>query len=614
MINENISFYKFMHKQIIVINALNLATAPGYLLTGFLYTSMIYELLWMFCILLISYYGHQLYKKFDVDMTIQEKDVWVKKVRIFMFVYSSWWTVMFVYYTSHDNIQMHYVTLATQLGATVVAATILASQKKLFVYTVISLMLPISIYFLALGETYGYLLAFFSVVLCMVLLYAAKNTNDYIVKSSYQAYHDHLTNLGNRRYFLEILESSVKQNSSKYTYLILLDLDYFKTINDTLGHDIGDELLKEVGRRLHLVAHKYAYTVARLGGDEFCALSNAFMSEEECKNDAKKFAQELLREIKNNYIIENNHLYISASVGVSFINAVAIEASQFLKEADMAMYEAKHNGRDGVIFFNEELAEIVHKKLNIERLLNFAVENNELSLVYQPQVNSDKEVIGCEVLVRWNSKELGSIGPDIFIEIAENTGIIIEIGEYILEESLKTLQDWCNKGIRLEQISINISMRQLLHQDFLNTVDRLFKQYINKDSHIRVIFEITETSTTDDTNSLIDIMNELKQYNISFSMDDFGTGYSSLSYLRDLPLTELKIDQSFIAQIEDKKQAAVVKTIIDISKNLDLTIVAEGVEEDYQKEFLQNLSCDIFQGYLYSKPISKGEFENFCTS
>ncbi|NOQ31971.1 MAG: diguanylate cyclase [Helicobacteraceae bacterium] len=480
--NNNNSFYKFIHKQIIIIMALNLGTAPGYILIGYLYTSMIYESLWMLGFLLISLFGFILYKKFDLNMTIEQKNIWVHKVRIFMFLYSTWWTVMFVYYVSHDNLEMHYVTIATQLGATVVAATLLASQKKLFIYTVIFLMTPLTIYFLLLGTAYGYLLAFFSVVLCLVLLYAAKNTNDYIVKSSYQAYHDHLTNLGNRRYFLEVLESSVKQNSDKYSYLVLLDLDYFKTINDTLGHDVGDKLLQEVAIRLKMIADKYNHKVARLGGDEFCVLSSTFIDKEECTNNAQMFSKELLQEIKNNYFIENNHLYISASVGVSLLNAVKIEASQLLKEADMAMYEAKNNGRDGVIIFNDELSAIVNKKLTIERLLNFAVENNELYLVYQPQVNTNKEVIGCEVLVRWNSKELGPIGPDIFIEIAENTGIIIELGEYILEESFKTVKEWSTKGSKLQQISINISMRQLLHQDFINVVDRLFNKYIDKDT------------------------------------------------------------------------------------------------------------------------------------
>ena len=612
--NENIGYYKFMQRQILVINALNMATAPGYLLIGFLYTSMVYESIWMFFVVLITYYGHIQYKKFDVDMTIAQKNSWATKVRWFMFIYSIWWTIMFVYYTASDNLEMHYVTLATQLGSMTVAATLLASQKKLVTYTVIVIAIPLVVYFLTIGETFSYLLAFFSIVLASVLLYAAKNTHDYIRKSNYQAYHDHLTDLGNRRYLLEILESSVKHNSSKYTYLILLDLDYFKTINDTLGHDIGDELLQAVGKRLKMITSKYNYTVARLGGDEFCILSNAFSNEEECRNNAQIFAEELLSEIKNNYVIENNHLYISASIGVSFINAVKIEANQLLKEADMAMYEAKNNGRDGIIIFNKELAEIVNRNLNIERLLNFAVDNDELSLVYQPQVNASREVVGCEVLVRWNSQELGFVGPDVFIKIAEKTGIIIDIGEYILEESFKTINDWCTKGIKLQQVSINISMRQLLHQDFINLVDRLFNQYINKNSPIKIIFEITETSTTDNVNSLIDIMNELKKYNISFSMDDFGTGYSSLSYLRDLPLWELKIDRSFIDQISDSRQASVVKTIVDISKNLDLNIVAEGVEEDYQEVFLKDLDCDIFQGYLYSKPISKDEFENFCTT
>ena len=234
--------------------------------------------------------------------------------------------------------------------------------------------------------------------------------------------------------------------------------------------------------------------------------------------------------------------------------------------------------------------------------------------MYQPQVNAKKKVIGCEVLARWKSEELGQVRPDIFIEIAENTGYIIEIGEYILEESLKTIESWCKQGIELEQFSINISMRQLLHQGFIATVDRLFTKYIDDDSSIKIMFEITETSTTDDVKNLIEIMNALKKYNISFSMDDFGTGYSSLSHLRDIPLDELKIDQSFIAKISDEKQAALVKTIVNISKNLNLSIVAEGVEEEYQRDFLLDLNCDIYQGYLFSKPITKNEFEKLLES
>ena len=610
--NENISFYKFMHKQILIVIILIVGTAPGYIVMGLLYGSLAVESVWFAYVLLVSLYGYKLYRDYDHTMTIEAKDIWMTKVRYFMFAYFSLWSIMFVVYVLRDNYEMHYIAIATQLGSTVVAATILASQKKLVIATVTTLMLPLTIYLVAVGETYSYILAFFTVVLTGVLLYAAKNTHDYLIKSKYQAYHDHLTTLGNRRYFLEILESSVKQYKDEFTYLLMIDLDYFKTINDTLGHDVGDELLIEVSKRMKSLSDEYNNKVARLGGDEFCVLSAAFVDKEECLLSAEVFAELLLKSIKENYILDGNHLYISASVGVSLIDSKDIQAGEFLKEADMAMYEAKNSGRDGIIMFNEELYTLVQEKLEIERLLHFAVSKNEMSLVYQPQVNLDQKVIGCEVLVRWQSEELGAVRPDVFIAIAENTGCIIDLGEFILEEALKTVQEWSRNSLPLEQVSINISMRQLLHHDFIKTVDRLFAKYNVSECNIAIIFEITESSAADDLTSLVKIINNLKRYNISFSMDDFGTGYSSLSYLREIPIEELKIDQSFISQLDDIQQASLVKAIIEISKNFELTIVAEGVEEEYQREFLADLDCDLFQGYLFSKPLKKDDFEQFC--
>jgi len=611
--NENISFYKFMHNQMLIVLALFVGTSPGYLFIGYLYSSnMIEEGLWFLAVFVSSLFGYYLYRSFDVDMTIEAKEHWLNRVRYFIFAYFSLWTVIFILYVLRENQEMHYIAIATQLGSTVVAATILASQKKLVISTVVSLMFPITMYFIMVGENYSYLLAAFTLVLTGVLLYAAKNTHDYLTKSRYQAYHDHLTTLGNRRYFLELLESSVKQYKDKYTYLLMIDLDYFKIINDTLGHDIGDELLIAVSKRMTKLSNEYNNKVARLGGDEFCILSSAFNTEEESFRAAEEFSQKLLKDIKNNYILDGNHLYISASIGVSIINSECMKANEFLKEADMAMYEAKNSGRDGVIIFNEELCAVVQKKLDIERLLHFAIEKGEISLNYQPQVDANKKVIGCEVLVRWNNEKFGFIGPDIFIPIAENTGYIIELGAYILEESFKTIREWSDKGLDLNQVSINISMRQLLHQDFINVVHDLLAKYIDEDCSIGIIFEITETSAADDMKNLVKIINNLKRYNIAFSMDDFGTGYSSLSYLREIPIDELKIDKSFISELADIQQAALVKTIVEISKNLNLTVVAEGVEEEYEREFLIELDCDLFQGYLFSKPINKEEFEIFC--
>ena len=607
--SENMSFYKFMHRQVLVVIMLFVLTGPGYIVMGYIYSSMLIETLWFIFLLCVSLWGYLLYKEFSSSMSIKQKDNWLQRVRYFMFSYFSLWSVIFIFYVLKDNIELHYIGIATQLGSAVVAATILASQKRLVISVVVTLMLPIFIYFISIAQTYSYLLAFFTFVLSFVLLYAAKNTHNYLVKSRFQAYYDYLTSLGNRRYFIELLESSVKDNKDKYTYLLLIDLDYFKTINDTLGHDIGDELLVEVSSRMETLSNKYNNNVARLGGDEFCILSLAFDTKEECLQNAIEFSNKILEDVKRTYIIDDNHLYISASIGVSIINNPKLQASEFLKEADIAMYEAKNNGRDGVIIFNDELSKLVEKKLDIERLLHFAIEKNEISLKYQPQVDVDKKIIGCEVLVRWNNEKLGLVPPDTFIPVAESTGYIIELGEYILEESLKTVSEWCSKNINLKQLSINISMRQLLHKDFLSLVGRLMNKYISNKCSIKIIFEITETSAAEDLKKLIVIINNLKQYNISFSMDDFGTGYSSLSYLREIPIDELKIDKSFISEISDDQQASLVKTIIDISKNLNLKIVAEGVEEDYQKEFLKKYDCDLYQGYLFSKPVDKSEFE-----
>lgn len=363
--NENINFYKFMHKQILVVIMLFVGTAPGYLVMGFLYTSMIIESLWFAFLVIVSLCGLRLYATFDNEMTIEQKDVWLNKVRLFMFSYFSVWTIMFVSYVMDDMLTMHYVGIASQFGSAVVAATILASQKKLVISTVSTLMLPLALYFYLIGEPYSYLLSFFTLVLIGVLLYAAKNTHDYLLKSRYQAYHDHLTKLGNRRYFIELLENATRRNDDKYRYLLLVDLDYFKTINDTLGHDVGDKLLIEVAKRMSDVAKKYDNRVARLGGDEFCLLGRAFESNEAALKEAEEFAKELLGEIKRNYIIDGNNLFISASIGLSIINNPQIKAGEFLKEADIAMYEAKRKGRDGVIIFNNELSEVIEKKLDI---------------------------------------------------------------------------------------------------------------------------------------------------------------------------------------------------------------------------------------------------------
>ncbi len=613
--NTDMNFYKFLNTQIIVMLLLTLSTGAGYIYMGFMYDTLLPSIIWYATIVLVSFWGYKLYKEFiESDLTIEEKIIWHPKVKNFFLLYFSLWTIIFIVNVLSNNIELHYIAIATQLGVSVVSATLLVSEKKLSRLILITLMTPLFIYFLLVNDFYSYLLAIFTIVLSGVLIYASTNTYNYLVKSRYQAYNDYLTKLGNRRYFINLLEESIKSQKKKndFKYLLLIDLDHFKNINDSLGHDIGDKLLFEVSRRMSIHANRCDNAIARLGGDEFCVLSNSFTTKEEALKRAEDFSKQLLHDIKEFYDIEEHHLYISASIGLSIMNNPELEANIFLKEADIAMYEAKSQGRDGVIIFNDELSKKVASKLEIERHLHFALEKNEISLMYQPQLNAKKEIAGCEVLVRWNNEKLGEIGPDEFIPISEQTGYIIELGYYIIEESFKTLRDWDEKGLDVKQMSINISMRQLFHSSFIHDVENLCSKYLSKKLSSKVVFEMTETSVAEDIDKLISTMNILKGLGIRFSMDDFGTGYSSLSYLRQLPIDELKIDKSFIMGLDDTKDGRdMVKTILNIAKNLNLTIVAEGIEEVSQQEFLIEEKCDILQGYYFSRPIHKDAFEEY---
>ncbi|MCD6258154.1 MAG: EAL domain-containing protein [Helicobacteraceae bacterium] len=613
MIND-MKFYGFMHKQILILLILFIGTGPGYIYIGWLYSSFHIELLWYIALLCVCAWGYVLHKQYlRKKMSLAEKDRWLARLKIFLYIAFSMWSVMFVIYTSKDILELHYIAIATQLGSSVVAATVLASQRRLAILTVVSLMLPLTFYFLIINEYYSYLLAFFSVVLAWVLLHSSNNTFNYLVKSRYQSYHDYLTKLGNRRYFIEMLDDAIaiQRRTQKYHYLLLVDLDHFKIINDTLGHDIGDKLLCEVANRMKNLAEvNNKAKVSRLGGDEFCLLSPEYDSIQECLEYGNSFAQELLEAIKESYVIGEHHLYISASIGISILDKPDMQANRFIKEADIAMYEAKNQGRDGLIIFNDKVAQHIQRKLEIERLLHFAIESKEIYLHYQPQLNIKEEIIGCEVLARWESLSLGNVRPDHFIAIAEQTGIIIELGHYILEESFKTLKEWDQKGVKLEHFSINISMRQMFHSSFVEDVIALSEKHLEAGLIKKLVFEITESSVAEDIHILIMNMNKLKEYGIRFSMDDFGTGYSSLSYLRQLPISELKIDKSFVAKIASSKQdRTMIKTIINIAQNLELRIVAEGVEDRLEVDYLAEEECDIFQGYFFYKPMSKESFE-----
>ena len=610
-----LNFFNFMHKQLLIQIYLTLVTGLGYIYMGWLYASLNPALIWYAVVLVLSLYGFKLHKEAQrSDMSILEKDAWLVKTKIFLFSYFSLWSVMFIINVFSDIKELHYIAISTQLGISIVSGTLLVSQRKMAYITLLSLMLPLAIYFIVIGESYSYLLAFFTLVLCVILMYAAYNTNRYLLKSKTQAYQDYLTKLGNRHYFTDILNDAITTHKKEpsHLFLLLIDLDHFKTVNDSLGHDIGDKLLIEVARRMQKLADESNKHIARIGGDEFCILSKSFLSQNEAQEEIQQFAKILLSSIKETYYILDHHIYISASIGISTIKNSDLDSNNFLKEADIAMYEAKRQGRNEVIVFNDELSNIVQRKLEIERLLHFSLQKNEISLNYQPQINLKNQKISCEVLVRWNNDKLGSISPEEFIPLAENSGFIIELGYYILEESFKTFQEWEKKGLKLQQLSINISMRQIFHKNFLTNIEQLISKYLSQELCAKLLFEITETSVADDIETLIAKMHTIRKLGINFSIDDFGTGYSSLNYLKRLPIDELKIDKSFILDLHASEESnKMVKTILSIANNLNLTVVAEGVENASQQEFLSQHSCDILQGFYFSQPISKISFEKF---
>jgi len=606
-------FYRFLQKQILLMMFLTLVPGLAYIILGWMNGIVIPALVWYGLIILVSLWGWNLYRNFKLDqMGTDELKSWYRKLTVFFYLIFSLWTVIFVLYAGESDNNLNYIAIFTQMGASVVASTLLVSDKKLFFPVLMILMLPLVGYFFLIGEWYGYVLSIFSIIFLGVLLYSSDNSYKLIQKNYHQAQHDFLTGLYNRRYFVEYIDQLISrvEFSKKFAYILLIDLDHFKTINDTLGHEIGDKVLQEVAQRIKDYC-KDEHLIARLGGDEFIIVSDEYEGSENCQEIATIFAEKLLEILKEPYFIDNHHLYLSASIGVNGIGNVTTEARHFIKEADIAMYEAKAQGRDGIILFNDALAKRVAYHLEIERRLYFALEHNEIELRYQPQVNSLKKIVGCEVLLRWNNPEFGFVVPAEFIAIAEKTGLIIELGNYIIEEAFKTLKLWDEQGIELEQFSINISVRQFFHSSFAEEVERLSKKYLNEKTKNKIIFEITETILIEDMNRIVSSMNKLKELGISFSMDDFGTGYSSLSSLREMPINELKVDRSFVSHLnKHESDALMITTILSMAKIFNLKTVAEGVETEEQFSFLIKNGCDIFQGFYFSKALVKEAFEH----
>ncbi len=412
----------------------------------------------------------------------------------------------------------------------------------------------------------------------------------------FQAQHDSLTKLPNRTFMYTHIEEWKLKHNKEY-FVLYLDLDNFKNINDKFGHTVGDKILIEVAHRLGIFFNESDMLI-RQGGDEFIVLK-------ECSgiNNIEENIQSLISLISQVYHIDTKEFRIGVSVGISKYPTDAKDIEELLSISDTAMYEAKKR-KNSYCFFSETMRHDNIVKADIEQELRSAVEKDELWMVYQPQIKADGKLYGVEALVRWENVKLGFVGPDKFIPVAEDTGIIRELGAYIIETSLSEIAD-IQEELNLEfSLSINISVVQLMEPDFIKTfLNQIEKAKINRAS---VTVEITESVSIENLDVILNVLYDIKEHNIKISLDDFGTGYSSLSILRELPIDELKIDKSFIDKIlYDEDEKALVQSIINIGKNFNMTTLAEGVESEKQVKDLQEANCDIFQGYYYSKPLTK---------
>ena len=426
------------------------------------------------------------------------------------------------------------------------------------------------------------------------------------------AYYDPLTNLPNRRLLYECLEHelTIAKLYKRIGAVLFMDLDRFKNINDSLGHSVGDALLIEVSYRLQTILDNSAIAI-RLGGDEFIILIPAQdNTETDVETKATLISELIINQINLPYFIAEHDLYISTSIGISLYTGEDNNVDIILKRADTAMYYAKDAGRNTYRFYQQRMQEVADARLNLEKNLRKAIEKNEFKLYYQPQCSSTGEIIGAEALIRWKQSEIGMIPPSIFIPIAEESDLIIDIGNWVINSVCQQIKRWDEQHIYIPHIAINISANQFHQPNFaLSIINILKKHQVNPE---RVLLEITEGVFLKNLEEAINKMNILRDYGFNFSIDDFGTGYSSLSYLRRLPFDQLKIDQSFIHDIMTNQHcSAIVQAIIVMAEGLELTLIAEGVENNKQVNHLFNYGCQYFQGYYFSKPLTTEKFAQY---
>jgi diguanylate cyclase (GGDEF)-like protein/PAS domain S-box-containing protein len=427
----------------------------------------------------------------------------------------------------------------------------------------------------------------------------------YDEKIKHQAYHDALTDLPNRRYLIEKLKSEFKkaEKHNRQVAILYLDLDNFKNINDSFGHVMGDLLLKSVAQRLTVI-HPNSF-IARLGGDEFAVLLSDDVP------DIEEVACKTIQTLRQPFMLENKEVFVTTSVGISIYPKDSNNEMTLIQHADMAMYDAKKKGKNQFSLYTAELEQQRIRKSKIEQLLHIAIENQEISLYYQPIVDTaSKRIIGLEALARWNHSEMGYIPPNEFISIAEENGLIVPLGKHILKTAIQHLKHLHEIGFSHLYVSVNLSLRQLQHHGFTAFISQLLQKTKLQPSYLEL--EITENIALSDEEHVINSIQALKNIGVRIAIDDFGSGYSSIGYLRTISVDTLKIDKSFIFDVTTNPNTAhLTSAIVTLAHSLNLQIVAEGVETKEHLRFLEQHHCDKAQGYLFSPPVPFEQFVSF---
>lgn len=430
-------------------------------------------------------------------------------------------------------------------------------------------------------------------------------------KIEHQAFYDTLTDLPNRLMLRDRLTPALalSQRNNHNGALLFIDLDNFKTLNDTLGHDIGDLLLQQVAERL-VACVREGDTVARLGGDEFVImLEDLSEHANEAIVQIEVIGNKVLGVFSQSFKLTTHNYHCTPSIGITLFKGQNLTIDELLKQADIAMYQAKASGRNAMCFFDPQMQTNITNRVALEKDLKLALAENQFMLYYQPQVLHSQKIIGAEALIRWHHPQRGLVPPVDFIPLAEETGLILPIGQWVLETACAQIKSWeDNEHTRHLQIAVNVSARQFHQTDFVEQVSHILSHNDINPANLKL--ELTESLVLGDINNTILKMRKLREIGIRFSMDDFGTGYSSLSSLKKLPINQLKIDQSFIRDItSDHDDAIIVQTIIAMATSLGMEVIAEGVETEEQRAFLELLGCPAIQGYLFGRPMPIEQFE-----